>query len=81
MPVIGGVAMHGNSTKGQPLGEFILDEANKTFWPRIKARNSPSLVAKCQTGDTQAISELEKRFQNGQTLDQMLSALYNKSGG
>lgn len=80
VPVRGGMAMHGNAIGGQPLGEFILEQAYTRFWPVVKSRTSTSLLDQCQQRDPHAISELEKRFQNGQTLDETLNTLYKKNG-
>lgn len=73
VPVVNGMAKHGNVG----LGEYILKEAYESFWPIIKSR-SDNLLGQCGTGDVTAVQELEKRFQNGQSLDQLLGNLYKK---
>lgn len=83
--IVGGMAQHGDHSSRDGVhgfAEFVLKEAHDTFWPTIKILMgaSTSLVHKCQTGDPQAISELEKRFQNGKTLKQLLDDLHSKSG-
>lgn len=79
VPIVNGVACHGNGKPGisNPLGEYILKEAHDTFWPVIKNRGV-DLLGACESGDASAGQELERRFQNGQTLNQVLQNLYKK---
>lgn len=74
--IINGMAVHSDFRRGG-FAEFVLQEAHDTFWPII-SRQADNLLGQCGTGDVTAVQELEKRFQNGQSLDQILSNLYRK---